>query len=137
MTPLPADPALPWLQGTSLRLWRLLFVALLVGVTWLALVPQPPQIGTGWDKSNHLLAFSALTVVGALAGALGRRWRTPLAVGLLAFGALIELLQSQIPGRSGEWSDLLADALGISLGLLATAALAHACRGRTSAAARR
>jgi VanZ family protein len=37
---------------------------------------------------------------------------------LLAFGAAIELLQLQLPNRSGEWTDLGADAIGIGLGAL-------------------
>jgi VanZ family protein len=44
--------------------------------------------------------------------------------GLLAYGVLIELLQSRIPGRSAEAADVLADAIGIALGLSAYALVA-------------
>ena len=37
------------------------------------------------------------------------RRRVALWIGLLAYGGAIEILQSQVPGRSGEWADLLAD----------------------------
>jgi VanZ family protein len=40
---------------------------------------------------------------------------------LLAYGALIEVLQSFTPTRSAEWADLLADSAGIALGLLLVA----------------
>ncbi|MCY0611277.1 VanZ family protein, partial [Klebsiella pneumoniae] len=40
-----------------------------------------------------------------------------LTLGLLAFGATIEAIQLAVPGRSGEWTDLLADAVGIASGL--------------------
>ena len=68
---------------------------------------------TGWDKSNHLLAFSVMAL-------LGRRaypGRT-LAVlsSLLAYGALIEVLQSFTINRFAEWQDLVADAAGLALG---------------------
>jgi len=36
-------------------------------------------------------------------------------LGLLAYGAVIEVLQSLTPTRSAEWLDLLADAVGILL----------------------
>jgi VanZ family protein len=36
---------------------------------------------------------------------------------------MIELLQSQIPGRDAEWGDLLADAIGTSVGMLSALSL--------------
>jgi len=103
--------------GPRLRPLRIAaFVFLLMAVAWLALSPVPPvRVSTGWDKTNHLLAFAALLFSGRLA------WvQRPvlLGLGLLAYGGLIELLQLQIPGRDGEWADLFADACGMALGLL-------------------
>jgi VanZ family protein len=37
---------------------------------------------------------------------------------MLAFGGLIEIVQSVIPGRSSEWLDLGADSVGICIGLV-------------------
>lgn len=101
------------------RLWRALLAVLLVAITYLALAPQPPQgVSTGWDKSNHTLAFGSLafTSVWAL-WPRPRQWGL-LALALLVYGGGIEILQSYLPPRSGEWMDLLADGMGISLGLL-------------------
>lgn len=71
---------------------------------------------TGWDKTNHLLAFTVL----AWLGCESFPQRTPsLLFGLLAYGALIEILQSFTPYRIAEWHDLLADGLGLLLGWLA------------------
>ncbi len=96
--------------------WRLVFLVLLVIVGWLALTPQPPrELGTGWDKSNHLLAFSTLMICGRLGWS--RHWLL-LFAGLLAYGGAIELAQQQVPGRDGEWADLLADAIGLAIGQL-------------------
>jgi VanZ family protein len=106
-----------------------LFVCVLVVVSYLALTPTPPKAADlGWDKLNHFSAFSTLTVLGALA------WRrTPwrVALGLLAYGGLIELLQTQVPGRAADWADLLADGIGILLGLAFLAALRRFSRRRT------
>ncbi len=82
----------------------------------LALMPAPPTvITTGWDKSNHLLAFGVMTWLGCKA--FSQRGM-PLLLGLLAYGALIEILQPYTPNRSAEWVDLLADCFGMALGWL-------------------
>ena len=39
-----------------------------------------------------------------------------LLLSLLGFGVLIEVAQLYVPGRSAEWADLLADAIGIACG---------------------
>ena len=39
-----------------------------------------------------------------------------LLAGLLAYGGMVEVLQSFTPDRMAEWSDLMADALGLALG---------------------
>lgn len=82
----------------------------------LALCLMPPAQhlpSTGWDKANHALAFAVLAVLG-LAAYPARAARVLL--GLLAFGALIELLQSLTGYRTAEWLDLVADAAGLAAG---------------------
>ena len=80
----------------------------------LSLMPIEIRVpSTGWDKTNHLSAFSTLALLGL--------WRFPGRVktvlsGLLGYGALIECLQALTPYRFAEWLDLLADALGLALG---------------------
>lgn len=106
-------------------LWRALLAVLLIAITWLALSPAPPRtVDTGWDKSNHAIAFAALafTAVWAL-WPRPRQWLL-LVVALLAYGGAIEVAQSFVPPRSGDWLDLLADGLGITIGLIAAAPLA-------------
>ena len=85
-----------------------------LAILGLALMPPVPQMPTtGWDKSNHMLGFAVLMLLG--------RWAYPgrmlsIVFGLLAYGATIELLQSLTPSRSAEWGDLLADAIGLFVG---------------------
>ena len=96
--------------------WQVAFVLCVFCVLVLALVPAPPRLfTTGWDKSNHLLAFSVMAWLGARAFP---RWIVYVLLGLFAYGGLIEILQSLTPTRSAEWLDLLADALGILVGWL-------------------
>ena len=110
-------------SAPATRGWRALLVVLMAVVAWLALTPLPPRaIDLGWDKLNHASAFAALAVAGWLS-VRGRRGRWPTMALLLVYGALIEVAQRFVPGRSGEWSDLLADALGIGVGVLVASAL--------------
>jgi len=100
------------------RLWRALLALLLIAITYLALVPDPPRgVSTGWDKSNHALAFASLafTCVWAF-WPRPRQWLW-LAAALLAYGGAIEIVQSYLPPRTGDWFDLLADGVGIAIGL--------------------
>jgi VanZ family protein len=97
--------------------WALLMLAALVAV--LALLPAPPrQMDLGWDKLNHLAAFGALGLCAVFGWRNSRAAQLGVLVVLLAFGGTIELLQLQVPNRSGEWADLGADAIGIGLGAL-------------------
>lgn len=124
----PAAP--PRLSLATRRACQLALAVLASAVCWLAFNPDPPPAAEpGWDKANHVLAFVALGLTAELAfwPLPARRWRN--AAGLLIFGGWIELVQTRIPGRAGEWPDLLADAVGITLGLL-LAALAMAWQRR-------
>jgi VanZ family protein len=98
---------------------------MLVGLTLVNALSPASEAGmtVGWDKVDHLAAFGALACVGVIAlhgKARGRWW---LVAGLLGLGALIEIVQLYVPGRSSEWQDLAADALGIAAGLLIGTAL--------------
>lgn len=105
------------------RTWRLAcalaapaFWVCAAAVLVLALGPVPAQEPlTGWDKSNHVLAFFVLGVLGQLA------WPERCKVLLLAlagYGLTIELLQMFVPGRHAHGLDLVGDALGLALAWL-------------------
>ena len=94
--------------------WRLAFGGCVLAVLVLALAPTDvPMPTTGWDKSNHLLAFSVMALLGQRA--YPGRTMAVLA-GLLAYGVLIEVLQSFTPHRSADWHDVVADAAGLAAG---------------------
>lgn len=65
----------------------------------------------GFDKFLHAGAYGTLTGLGILST---RTRRAALTVILLAiaFGGMIEILQSFIPERSGSWGDFAANATG-------------------------
>jgi VanZ family protein len=102
------------------QLWRLVLLTLLCVIAYLALSPAPPrQADLGWDKLNHWAAFAALSFSACMGFTRTRRNAVLHLFFLLAYGGAIELAQTQIAGRSGEWADLLADTIGIIAGLLA------------------
>ena len=83
------------------------------GVPW-----APP----GVDKLVHAALFAGLAVTGRWAGAS----RRPLAVVLVAYAAVSEVVQAWAPlARTGSPADVLADVVGLLLGLLAWDRLAR------------
>lgn len=109
----PTMSSLPVPNLTAFR-WRLLFWACAAAVLVLSLMPPTqPLPTTGWDKTNHLLAFVVLAVLGRRAYA-GHGLAVLLA--LVAYGGLIELLQGLTAYREADWVDLLADSAGVAAG---------------------
>jgi len=102
-----------WMR-LPVTVWRMVFGVSALVILALALAPSEAVFSaTGWDKTNHLLAFSVLALLGFRA--YPGRW-TRVILGLLAYGGLIEIFQSFTPDRAAEWSDVLADSVGLGLG---------------------
>lgn len=103
--------------------WRLAGIALLSAVFLSALLPAFWLRASGalrmlldFDKVAHGAAFALLAVWFSGQYAPRSWWR--IALGLCAFGILIELCQRMTTYRSAEWFDLYADVAGIAVGLL-------------------
>ena len=99
-----------------LALWRWALGLCMLAILVLSLAPPSSSLPTtGWDKSNHLLGFAVLAFFSHWA------WpaRTAVALAaLLAYGGLIEVLQSFTPYRYADFVDLFADGVGLLLGEL-------------------
>ena len=101
------------------RNWRLLLLCLLAAVSWFAFMPSTPHDGLAQlDKLRHLLAFASLALVAALGWPPVLANTARIAGGLMVYGLFIELMQTQLPTRTGSAADWLADAIGIGMGLL-------------------
>ena len=86
-------------------------------IAFLTLTPSPPEVGAEEllsDKAYHVIAFAALVFPCALLYARSLIWVVPAA---LLFGGAIELIQPYV-GREAEVADFLADAVGLSFGLV-------------------
>lgn len=131
---------------TALRAFRLLFVALLLFVTYMTLTPNPDDTEgemsiARWiaerlfgdealgDKVAHFLAYAALAVSAALARLTISGRRMPVVVALALWGVALEIIQGLGGVRVADSTDALANALGAfggasaaTLGRLARAA---------------
>lgn len=98
--------------------WRLAS-ALLVGVIVLVtLMPQQqlPMAPNHFDKVEHFAAYGLLAVWFTGLVPRGQYWR--VAVGLAVLGVVLEFLQQTMPlGRSGEFLDVVANVLGVAIGV--------------------
>ena len=98
--------------------WRALLLVLMCVAAWFAFRPAMHQLRMdGADKFDHLLAFTALGLAARLAAAPGLRRSLLAASGLLLYGGFIELVQTQLPTRQGDWADLAANGVGVAAGL--------------------
>ena len=104
--------------SSAMRLLAAFLLAILV-VNLLYHGQQPYAVGLvrpPFDKVLHLVLF---TSVGTLLWiAAGARHLLMVIVIAVMLGLLDEIMQSFNPGRSADWTDLLADAIGAALGAL-------------------
>jgi hypothetical protein len=70
----------------------------------------PPEAFDLWDKAQHAVAFAVMAGLGWLSYPASAR---NVALGLLAYGVLIEVVQSLTGWRVGDWQDWLADSIGL------------------------
>ena len=105
------------LQLRRRRLWIALSMVLLAAVFYECLHPGlGPDTPAGLDKVEHLAAYVLLALWFTGLVARGRYW--VVASGLLALGFLIEVLQWVMNlGRSAEALDMLANTLGVGVGI--------------------
>lgn len=96
------------LQSISVAATILLGVVIAV----LTLAPVSSADVPGSDKLHHVLGFAALAFPLPFARS---RLAIPVALGVIAFGGMIELIQPSF-GRTAEWGDFFADMLGAVLG---------------------
>lgn len=113
-----ARPELRGINGRERRLFRIATTIWAATMSWLAFRPsRHVETGLPWDKLHHAAAFLLLTVL------VGRGWPRlgPIALSalMLAAGIGIELIQG-LPaiGRDADIWDVVADAVGIALGLV-------------------
>lgn len=96
------------------KYWLALSAALLCVISVASLTPlaQLPEL-PGSDKTHHLVAYSILMFPAALHRPRG--WFF-IALAFAAWSGMIELIQPLV-NRCGEWQDLLANCIGLLIGM--------------------
>lgn len=92
--------------------WSMVALAMLV-----SLLPGEKLPSTGVnDKLEHMLAYTVLTVW--FTGIYPRTRYAVIAIGLFLMGALLEWAQGALNvGRESDFRDLIANVIGISIGI--------------------
>ncbi len=95
--------------------WQLITLIVLAIITILSLLPaeQLPTV-KGGDKIHHFIAYAFLTLPVAIKKP--KYWQLILC-SFLFYSGIIELIQGLFH-RHGEWLDLVANTLGVLLGLI-------------------
>lgn len=96
------------------RYWVVITSIMLIAVTSVSLRPLELSLPPNSDKTLHFITYAILAIPIGL-----RRPKQLLMVicGLAAWSGIIELIQPHV-GRYGEWADLVANVLGLILGLV-------------------
>src|SRR3712207_1073496 len=111
------------MSTSALRLWApvVLWAAVIFALSSLS------DLGTGlgtWDLVLRKLAHAAeYAILGALLARALRRDAVALGLGV-AYAVSDEVHQHFVPGRVGAWYDVVVDAVGVALGILAWRRLA-------------
>lgn len=113
----PPAAANPYPAASRLRgLWLTVGWLLVALVIYLSLRYEPaPLIADVGDKLQHILAYSVL-MLWFSSFYLSKISRIGYACGFLALGIALEFIQGWSGYRSFEIADMVADAIGVSLG---------------------
>ncbi len=105
------------MKGNILKiLSKLSFFICLIVIEYLATAKisfKAPALS--WDKANHFIAFFVLYILLSLSYKLDTKIKCLI---LLLFGIQIECVQHFLPFRDFSLLDILADSVGITLGVV-------------------
>lgn len=103
--------------------YQILFYLNLAVIEYLALTPQPIEIiESFWDKQNHFVAFFVLYILLGLAYKQFSILKKTAVLFFIAFQ--IEIVQYCIPGRFFSLLDIVADGVGVVIGMIVWSLLA-------------
>ena len=125
--PQPATPSVTsYRPSLAARRWIWVGYAIAWTTALLMPVPLPEQTDPRWQeplftftKCVHVSAYAVFTGLSAWL-LLPRRYRWIMPIVLVGHGMLTELLQHlmhDICGRTGQWSDVGLDVIGIAIGV--------------------
>jgi hypothetical protein len=104
-------------RAALILLLRITLVGLVIAVIWASLKPNGGATIAGSDKLAHGLAYMSLALVGLNNFRLLANKALFVAFALM-LGALMEYGQSFVPGRDMSAEDMLANSIGVALGIV-------------------
>ena len=104
-------------------LWLLIGYALVMFVVYLSVTSNPPDLELGFkfqDKFFHALAYCSLMFWFAQIYHVKQQQRLLFALAFVFLGVLMEGVQSLDPKRYAEFNDIVANTVGVAIGILLT-----------------
>ena len=96
---------------------RVIFVTYAIFIAVVSLLPMSgTNIGSS-DKVFHVLMYGVFSVLGFRVTTESKQYLY-LCIGIVAYGGLMEIAQSFMPGRMMSAYDFLANAVGVIIGAL-------------------
>lgn len=94
--------------------WKSLACVMLATVVALTLMPSPRVMLLSWDKAQHCITYAVLlwTFLQAWEGRYAVRW----GVAFIVTGVGLEIAQGFMGLRFMEYSDMIANSLGVLIG---------------------
>lgn len=98
-------------------IFKIMFFLCVVVILYLATTTQEIKpLEHTWDKANHFIAFITLYILLSLAyQSLNIKIKALILIG---YGIFIEIVQYFIPGRDFSGLDVVADSIGIVIGVI-------------------
>ncbi|MEE9447176.1 MAG: VanZ family protein [Arenicellales bacterium] len=103
-------------------IFQSLFALYFIFLSWQLLSPVTIIKVGEWDKLYHFIGFGALGTSAVLAF-LHKSCARHLAIALICYAALTEVIQYFVPGRSFSVLDWLADTAGILVAIMIVPAI--------------
>ena len=100
-----------------MNLLKISLLLVVLGITILSLMPPSSSVEIKVnDKIGHFIAYCILMVN---LGLLIKSKHYIVAIGsIIGYGCLMEFFQGFVPGRTVSWLDVLANSLGVGIGIL-------------------
>lgn len=112
-------------SNKSQRLMQVIFVLILIAVTYAFFTQKPPRAPSTWDIA-HLDKIVHAGLFFVLTAGLHVAFRVKIKIAattLFLYGTLIEVFQHYIPNRGADWLDIVADMAGVLLFYLVLTAI--------------
>ncbi|MCB1854109.1 MAG: VanZ family protein [Pseudomonadales bacterium] len=104
---------------------KLIFVAYATFVTYGSLRPMNSAPLEPWDKVGHFLLYAVFALLASRVANSSRQFLY-LCGAIIVYSGILELIQSQLPGRSMSGYDLIANIIGVGIGTVMSRTLVTA-----------